>query len=263
MRKKITKLIGTHRTLMIILGTRKKKYTAMKKTLLLLITIMTLGFSSARAQVNFHIGFDSVSIANDTFYLGGSVNYNIHLSNWGPSNYNPLLGDSLYIYTAVRDTAAPSVLNLVDITPVAGPPVIVAGDSIHITMSSVFTNSAVGYHRDINVIVIWPYTTGTTTVNNLDSMEFSVILLDPSGVNEIDLSRYIYLYPNPTQGQLRLENQQQSDIEQVRITDLQGRLIWEQQNATCIETGDWKPGMYLVTVTLANHRQVVLRVIRE
>lgn len=233
----------------------------MKKLFVLFSCVWLAGTAPAHAQVNLSISQDSASIATDTFNLGSNASYSIWIKNNGPSGFNTVLpSDTLYIYTAVRDSSVSTILNVVNINAVFGPPVIAAGDSISVALNSVFNQSATGFHKDINVIVIWPYATGAATT---DSLEFWIYLLDPNGVNEIDLSKYIALYPNPTSGELSLENGSRLEIESVRIWDTHGRAVSTPYQQNRLDTSDWTPGMYLVEISLKNHQSITLRVIRQ
>lgn len=233
----------------------------MKKFLLIFSLLIGLSSTPGKAQVAFHIDFDTLSsIANDTFNLGGTVNYNVAVYNVGPAGFNTALAvDTLYINTAVRDSLTPAVLHTVSVS-VISPPVIDSGSYLVVPLSTVFTPSASGFHKDINVIVIWPYALGATAI---DSLEFNVFLLDPTGVNELDVTKYIHLYPNPTIGDVELKQDQQIGIESVRIFNLQGQLVAGYAHTPKVDTSDLAPGMYLVKVRLENGQETTLRLIRQ
>lgn len=240
----------------------KDKYTPMKKLLLFLLFPLLINKVSLKAQSNIGIVVDSAFlIPGDTFNLSNTTNYGIWLKNYGPSLYTPMALDSFQVVTAVRDTANATILNVVSINSVFDS--IPANDSIYISLNSVFTNSASGFHKDINVIVIWPFASSSSTASIVDSLEFQIFLLDPNGISEIDLSTLVIAYPNPTFDEFTLENKAEIQIEEVRIVDTGGKLISVIKNQSKIETCTWSPGMYFISVLFENKQTGTIRIIKQ
>jgi len=234
----------------------------MKKYILLFCISVLLNGPITKAQVNLGIVIDSTfgTVPNDTFDLGTSYSLNLWVKNYGPSSYVPATFDSLKIYTAVRDTANFSVLNIVDINLSLLGDSIAAGDSAYATLTGTFIDSTAGYHKDINVIVIWPY---TGSASFLDSLEFPIYLVVPDGIGEIDINSIINVFPNPATDHLSIENKSQFAIEEVRIMDISGRLVATLRNPTKIETKTWPAGMYLVNVLFDNKQTRTVRIIKR
>jgi hypothetical protein len=112
------------------------------------------------------------------------------------------------------------------------------------------------------VIVIWPIIiSGGVGVG--DSLTFIEVLKLNDGVDEIDLNELFTAYPNPTSQDLHLKNNSKSAIEEVRIYDMRGRLVGNQENSDRLCTDNWPKGMYLLQITTRDKRSCTLRVIKQ
>jgi len=116
----------------------------------------------------------------------------------------------------------------------------------------------------------YPYFIGETYYGNLDSRNqspFNNIQIPTTGVNclsntptavlELE-SNDLRIFPNPARSSFRVEMDQQA-IEGIVIRDIQGRVVWNQDNlqvhSTEIRTDNWADGMYYVTV-LSQEQQI-------
>lgn len=233
------------------------------KKYFLAFSLLVMLSSFGRAQSALSISVDlSFYPANDTFNLGSSSSFNVYIKNNGPDVFNDSLGtaDSLSIFTAVRDTGFFDTLNIVNIYAALGPPTIPVGDSLAIPMTWSFNESPAGYHEDINVIVIWPYA-GMQPI--IDSLEFDIFLIDPDGIGEIDINSLIKAFPNPVLDHFSIENASPVAVEEVRISDAQGKFMKVLQSPSCIDARDWSAGVYMITLVFENKSTKTIRVIKK
>lgn len=82
------------------------------------------------------------------------------------------------------------------------------------------------------------------------------------GVNEFTAESLI-LYPNPTSGMLYLKIPASAGDVSVKVIDVLGRNINAPVRATDIDLSSYAPGMYLVSVSLADNRTITKRVIKQ
>lgn len=209
---------------------------------------------NAQAQVNLGITRFGAAVPNDTVMGGSSESYDVWVKNYGPDPFN----DFLFIYTAVRDSSAFG-LDTVD-TFGAGGIAIGAGDSLSFTLTANYTVGPVGgYRYGIDVIVIWPYASSAST---LDSLEFSIYIVEPNGVIELDIKDLIKLYPNPSSDKLSVGNNDAS-VESISIYDLSGKLIMSNRNQNTINIEGLRTGMYQAEVILSNKKAYHFKIIKQ
>ena len=72
----------------------------------------------------------------------------------------------------------------------------------------------------------------------------------PNPINEA-VNTYIHIYPNPFNNSLYID----SDNELIEIRDVLGKLIYNSTNVKYINTSNWKPGVYFLS--LRNQKQSV------
>ena len=231
----------------------------MKKHILLIALPLFLFIVKSEAQDSIGISPYSVSIGHDTIPSGSSDSISFWLVNNGSSAF----ADSLHFITYVQDTSG-FLFHTVD-TTYFGSYTIAPGDSLSFILFPLYDVSTPvnpnRYHYDINVIVIWPI--ATSTGNFGGSLTYIEIITMPVGVNEINLIKLINAYPNPTTSNFTLENTGAIAIEEVRIFDIQGRLIQTEKNPNTICTDQWKAGTYLINIQLQNKQTRTIRVIKQ
>lgn len=230
----------------------------MKKFVLLFFVIFLLKSNESSAQASLGISQYTYTIYNDTVPANSSDSIAIYVVNTGITAFN----DYFTIATEVRDSNAVAAFHQVDTVSSFFPVLIAPGDSIPFLLQPFYQmgDSSTKYHYDINVIVIWPVASSASTS---DSLSYNIFIVLPQSVNEIDLSKLINAYPNPTTGNLTLENSSQKTIEEVRIYDASGRLIQTEKNPSFICTDEWKAGTYLIKIQLENKQIRTIRVIKQ
>jgi hypothetical protein len=127
----------------------------------------------------------------------------------------------------------------------------------------------------------WQWNTGdsTATVNGLAAGTYYVTVTDMAhctrtdsavvqlvdGINDITLTN-IYVYPNPTQGVLMIENKSAAEkIMQIQILDISGNTVNEMQvqngNVTTINIGEEAKGIYFLNIRSQSGRELHKKVV--
>jgi hypothetical protein len=227
----------------------------MKKFIFLFALLVSLG---ARSQAVLGISPYDFILYNDSISPNGLDSADCYIVN--SSGSGTAFTGQVAVHIMVQDSALPS-FHMVD-TVFSSPALnIGANDSVQMRIYQYMNISPAAYHYDINVIVIWPAASGASTS---DSLAFVIYIVDTAaGMGEIDPERLIKAYPNPTQGSIFLESTPLSPIEEVRIYDSRGQLLFSRPDAACIKTESWTPGVYLLQVILENKVSRTIRVIKQ
>jgi hypothetical protein len=222
----------------------------MKRILFFAVILFNL---NSIAQVSMGVtGFNSP--ANDTVIAGSTETYSVWIKNYGPGNFN----DMVYLSSGIRDSS--SVIADTLSTFNTGSLVINAGDSVSVDLTTTYNITPTGYRYGIDVIVIWPYAQNAIVV---DSLEFVVYILDPTGTKELDVNQLIRLYPNPAVNEVSIDNSGGTAVKSINIYDLSGRLLISNRDQTTINTECLSPGMYCVEIILSNNKHYKLNIIRQ
>ena len=223
----------------------------------LIVAVFGLLFTSnfAKAQDTLSISPYNFFVANDTLSAGSTDSIGFYIVHDGPSTF----GGTIELYAAVLDTSG-LVYWTVDSSNTGAVTIFSSGDSVYAYMAPSYTIAPTKYHLDINVIVIWPVASGMVIGDSATYIQF---LTDPNGIPEIDLKELIRAFPNPTRGNLTLENKDKNAIEEVRIYDARGRLIEHLIKPEIICTEGWAKGTYLINVLLDNNKTHTIRVIKQ
>lgn len=225
----------------------------MKKTVLFAFILLSI---SSAAQINLGMSQNAPNNISDTVMAGSSNTYSVWVVNHGPDPFK----DTLHVFTSVLDSANGMFGFIVDAYSTPDSISIAANDSVQIPLTALYNISPTGYRIGIDVIVVWPI---AVSANIVDSLMFNIWIIDPSGVNEIDLERFIKLYPNPTTDNLTISTHNNVTVEEVRILDVTGKLVLEFKNKILINIQDLAPGIYFVDVQLSNKKHVTGKIIKQ
>lgn len=227
----------------------------MKKYILLVLLPLLLLSMESKGQDSLIISPYSVVIGNDTVSNGAVDSISFWVVNISATPFS----DSIALYTSVQDSAFAFIYYPID-SVFMGTTTIAPNDSAPVTLYISYDVNPVRFHYDINVIVIWPLTAASSSIDSLYYVEFISL---PNGIDEIDLSKLIKAYPNPTINNLTIENTSEKVIEEVRIYEAGGRLIQIEKNSSFIYTDKWKAGTYLIKIQLENKQTRTIRVIKR
>lgn len=227
----------------------------MKRCLIVAIIGLLFGSNFAKAQDTLSISPYNFFVANDTLPGGSTDSIGFHIIHKGPITF----ASDIDLYAAVQDTSG-FILWTVDSSNTGVVTIGSFGDSTYAYMSPTYTIAPTKYHLDINVIVIWPVASGMVTGDSATYIQF---LTDPNGIPEIDLKELIRAFPNPTKGNLTLENKDKNAIEEVRIYTLHGQLMELLKKPEIVCTEKWAPGTYIINILLEDGKTHTIRVIKQ
>jgi hypothetical protein len=172
--------------------------------------------------------FDLVNLGTDSFMLNGGstfMKFYIHVDTNivqpTPFNYQLLAHDSFLL-------SAPIFIN--------------AGDSVHFTFALNIAPIIFTLYKD-NEIVIWPILQPTEPNQNNNSARLFVHCNAFANVIEASQKSEIEIYPNPTNGILKIELPIDSKNYEIEIIDVTGKLMVARKQ---INNG-------VVTIQLANY----------
>lgn len=115
-----------------------------------------------------------------------------------------------------------------------------------------------------NIVVIWPSMAGAVT---LDSAIASVVITNPSSVIQIDKSKQLVVYPNPTAEFIQIKtekNTAETYIKRSRLYDITGAMIGEfDNNTTLINMSNHPSGSYMLIVDFTDNTSVSYKIILQ
>jgi hypothetical protein len=217
----------------------------MKRALLLLSFLFGFLSYNGNAQ-NVSLRIDSIIGIPDTVYTGQTFTYSVVVKNNGFIPYQGPVqlamqngqGQIAYLYFS------------------ANPVVILPGSSYTVS-NTILTIDSSFFRPGNNVVVVWPYTSQliqytpraftTYVVNNLQSIE------------DVPLTQSVSVFPNPTFDFIQI-NSVNRTIERVRIYDINGKLVYQEQNnngaSLFIYVGDLPVGIYSVELLSKNEKAI-------
>lgn len=230
------------------------KIKDMKKTLLIAVSL----FASLSSMAQIHIGMAQAipAIDQDTIAPGHVDTYNVWVKNLDTAS-SAIFSDNIAIYTAIRDSAVVGLLDTVGTFNTVLPVTINPGDSAMFSLTATYNVGPAAYRYGIDVIVVWPV--AASALATVDTLEYSVFIMDGAGVNELDIQQLLQVYPNPAVHSINIENKGNCAIESVQIYDLSGKLVVNVTNNTCINVEQLPAGMYNIQVNLTNKKSYYLK----
>lgn len=85
---------------------------------------------------------------------------------------------------------------------------------------------------------------GTTVPTQLDCSTLEI--------EEITNQNRLSIYPNPTKNILFIKNNTINRIDEIKISDLTGKILFETNNVTEIDFNNYQNGLYIVSITSSN-----------
>lgn len=109
--------------------------------------------------------------------------------------------------------------------------------------------------------------TATDESGNEASCSFELIVDELLSINDASLSENIILYPNPTSGSVTLLNNSNKIIQNIDITDVNGRLIhslnvFENQQQILFTLQDYATGIYFVNIA-TEQTNIIKRIVKK
>lgn len=112
----------------------------------------------------------------------------------------------------------------------------------------------------IDVVVIWPKAAGTLPP---DTIIYTVFVM-PNGIADLLNQEGVSIYPNPCTAEISIQNKQPNNaIEQVRIFDINGKLILTSNTTTPIDVSELKAAGYLVELRYKSGTRKIMKIQKE
>ena len=77
----------------------------------------------------------------------------------------------------------------------------------------------------------------------------------PNPINEV-VNNYVHIYPNPFNNSLFID----CDNKAIEIRDLMGKLIYSFVNVNYINTSNWNPGVYFLSLKSQNESVKIIKI---
>jgi len=223
----------------------------MKRALFLLSFLLGLLSFNGNAQ-NVSLRIDSIIGIPDTVYPGQVVTYSVVIRNTGFIPYQGPLqlamdnnqGQIAYLYFSAS-------------------PILIIPSSSYTVASATVTIDSSFFRPGNNVVVVWPYT--SQLIAYTPKVFNTYVMNSFQGIEEVPLTQSVTVFPNPTSDFIQI-NSGKRTIERVRIYDVNGKLVYQEQNndgaSLFIYIGDLPVGIYSVELLSKNEkaiRQIIIK----
>ncbi|MBI2280284.1 MAG: T9SS type A sorting domain-containing protein [Bacteroidetes bacterium] len=135
------------------------------------------------------------------------------------------------------------------------------GDTVSIFYNETYSVPN-GYKTGDNIVVVWPYTFSGTT---RDTLRKNIYIDDPISVNPITgLDDELLIYPNPFHDKVFIKNlNNNKTIDQVRIIDVNGKIIYDNKFSNTIKFDEINTGIYFLEIFFENKKSKRFRLIKN
>lgn len=216
----------------------------MKKVLLATFVLSFFSLNNLFAQ---GIAVINVSVA-DTTDMNTVLPVTYTLKN--TDLINSITVDSLEVKVTANGTAINNLLTLSGPFPFTpgGTYTISSGANIDVTPTAFFLGD--------NVVVIWPVADGITGISNTDT----IFVREPNFISSPDLSSKLFI-TSTTVNQFQIVNHTQSEIYQLNIFDLNGRLIEQYSgDKKQFKLDNISSGIYLLEIKLSDGKKAIFKI---
>ncbi len=227
----------------------------MKKFVLALMGCL-LGLGSVKGQTS-SLGVDTTGyVFNSTTTFNSTESYKVNIINYGPQPYTGMVTVEYWVDTVGNGTLLTDTLFSDSFSVTSLSTFGVVSDSVTISISNNFRSG-------INTVVIWPRMSSTPFITH-DSLKLQVLVVGWAGVPTKDLVIAQKLFPNPAKQELFIANTDlKFVIEQVRIFDATGKLIYGEKYKGRIDLVPFLPGIYFVEFVSVEGKTNRYKLIKE
>ncbi len=232
------------------------KIKLMKKIFFIpLVLLLCYSFSmKSQSSLGIDSSFLSYSYVSPTSYNNVDL-YTVTIYNFGPQIFT---GNYQVIYAI--DSAGIGNLNWVDSNTVSAATIAV---NTGLADSAFIPISQTAYRSGINTVVIWPRMT-STPFTPVDTLKVQVLVMGFAGVTKNEVIINQKLFPNPIQQQLFIVNNDKNFvIEQVRIFDISGKLVYSEIYKGTIDVSKLISGTYTLEFADKAGKTTRYKVIKE
>ena len=202
-----------------------------------LILILTLFFCC-----NLGFGQNPIQIIDvnfqwpDTTVVDSTHSFTITVQNTGLLAYNDSLTFHFYVDSGTGPVFADSMF--------IGGVMINASDTLSVGATHTFSSAR--YAPGNNVVVIWPVN-GSGELG--DSVQLDTYVIYPSEIGDVDLSKYLSVFPNPTEQDLNVVSTFKKPLNYVLFSPYGAIVKQGQLNSASINLADIASGVYHLRLT--------------
>ncbi|MCB9361575.1 MAG: T9SS type A sorting domain-containing protein [Flavobacteriales bacterium] len=189
----------------------------------------------------------------DTANYGAAGSFDVVINLSGTSPYTGIV----YLVAGVDSSAGVLSVDTVSQRAVTN----IMNDTINFNVVEIFDNSN-GYRKGGNVVVIWPFAPSLVTK---DTLYKDVYVQEVVGINEnTELYHQFSVYPNPTKNAIYIENNSLNERgKRVRIINLNGKLIYDEQFNSKIDISSFSSGIYFLNIVLKTGEMLHYKIVKE
>jgi hypothetical protein len=227
----------------------------MKTCKKLLLILFVFGISLKGYAQTPSIGFDSIPVFFPSFALQDTTTVTVpmQLKNYGATSFTASLGLPIKIMTEVFQNFLS--VSLDSTNNVIQQAVLLPGSTLLFNYFESY--DANRFPAGIDVVVIWPKVAGAPIFNNTS---YVVQVFAQVGVSELLVEDGIKVFPNPCSELLTIENRVSNNpIEQVRIYDLNGKLLLSKSRYQTIDLTQLPNATYVLDLLLKSGDRKVMR----
>lgn len=228
----------------------------MKNHLKISIAFVLLIFGGIANGQNLGIDSTSVNLNSlpDTINLNDNYTHTISVQNFSST---PLNG-TIYLMGAIDSSGT-----LISIDTVGSVVVSNFGlnDTVGITYNETY-DVPNGYKLGTDIVVVWPVAAFGTTK---DTLRKEIFIDNPISVNPIKANNNeLIIYPNPFNNYIFLKNLGvKNEVRQVRIFDVNGRIVYNEQYNTVIKTEQFIKGLYFIEIEFFDNSKKYNKLIKN
>lgn len=204
------------------------------------------------------LGVDTISTnlnsLPDTINLNDNYVHTIVIQNY---NSTPLNG-IIYLVGAIDSSGTLISIDTVGSVFVTN---FNLNDTVGITYNETY-DVPNGYKLGTNIVVVWPVASSGIT---RDTLRKEVFIDNPISVNPVKANNDdLIIYPNPFNNYIFLKNLGiKNEVRQVRIFDVNGRIVYKEKYNTVITTEQFIKGLYFLEIEFFDNSKKYNKLIKN
>jgi hypothetical protein len=225
----------------------------MKKISFIPLVLLTIFSISLKGQISLGIDTSASALPNNLYYNSSYI-YKATVRNYSATTY---IGP-VQVFFKLDSMASGVLVTLASPIPTM---TIAPNDTASISVS--INTDSTKFKSGINTVVIWPKNTTVPFITH-DSMTGTVTTTGSAGIRNYSGTKPVIVFPNPVQNRLFTTNKDPNFfIEQVRIFDVSGRVVYAEIFKGSIDTGKLENGIYTIEFLDKTGKASRYKVIKE
>jgi hypothetical protein len=230
----------------------------MKKGICAFIFLLAITWNlHGQATLGMDTAMLSYSYSNPVMFNSTDM-FHVTIKNYGSTSYTGQINVAFSVDTTGGSGPPTDSLGSHVITSTIAPGAGVL-DSMQITINS---SGAGAFRSGINTVVIWPRSQNSSFITH-DSLRLS-LLVNPSAIESRTVTIKPSLFPNPARERVYiLDNDSSFSIEQVRILDASGRIVYAGKCKSYIDLETIGRGFYTLEFVTTNGKTCRVKLVKE